>query len=120
MEIQGIIINVLEPQKFNTQKGEMVKYGFVLETKTTYPKKIHFQVYGEERWKNMNITQGSLANVSFDLSSREWNGKWYTQCEAWRVVTQVQETQSQNTSSQVKENTAHQSTTNSIDSDLPF
>lgn len=120
MEVQGIVISVLEPQKFNTQKGEMVKYGFVLETKTTYPKKIHFQVYGEERWKNMNITQGKDATVSFDLSSREWNGKWYTQCEAWRVVTQVQEPQSQNISPQVKENTAPQPQTTTVDSDLPF
>ena len=85
MEIQGTIIAVLEPQVFNGRNGEFKKFGFILETQGQYPKKIHMQVYGEDKWNAMNIQQGQIINASFDVTSKEWNGKWFTQCDCWKV-----------------------------------
>lgn len=96
MEIQGIIQEILEPQVFNGKNGEFKKFGFILETQGQYPKKIHMQTYGEDKWNSMNVQQGQVAIVSFDVSSKLWNGRWFTQCECWRVVTpQTQQTQQQ-------------------------
>ena len=88
MAIKGKIIQLLQPQAINTQKGVMNKYGFILETDGQYAKKIHFQVFGDDKWNAMNMANALNANVnvSFDISSREWNGKWYTQCDAWKVL----------------------------------
>lgn len=31
------------------------------------------------------MTEGNEVKVSFDLESREYNGKWYTDVKAWKV-----------------------------------
>ena len=31
------------------------------------------------------MTEGIEVKVSFDLESREYNGKWYTDVKAWKV-----------------------------------
>ena len=32
-----------------------------------------------------NIKQGETVEVSVDLESREYNGRWYTDVKAWKV-----------------------------------
>ena len=32
-----------------------------------------------------NIKQGEMVEVSVDLESREYNGRWYTDVKAWKV-----------------------------------
>lgn len=87
MELQGKIISVLEPQRFVSQKNgnEYVTTVFVIETQGQYPKKVAFKVMGEEKFKQMGIVMGGIYNVSFDVESREWQGKWFTECQAWRT-----------------------------------
>lgn len=88
MELQGKVIAVLEPQKFVSKKNgnEYVKNFFVIETGGQYPKKIAFSVMGDERWNRMNITMDGTYNVSFDIESHEWNGRWFTECGAWQAI----------------------------------
>ena len=88
MEIQGKIISVLEPQKFVSQKNgnTYVTNQFVIETQGQYPKKVAFKVMGEDKFAQMQIAVGGFYNVSFDVESREWQGKWFTECQAWRAV----------------------------------
>lgn len=87
MEIQGKIISVLEPQRFVSQKNgnEYVTTVFVIETPGQYPKKVAMKVMGEDKFKQMGIVMGGTYNVSFDVESREWQGKWFTECQAWRT-----------------------------------
>jgi hypothetical protein len=87
MELQGKIISVLEPQRFVSQKNgnEYVTTVFVIETQGQYPKKVAFKVMGEDKFKQMGIVMGGTYNVSFDVESREWQGKWFTECQAWRT-----------------------------------
>jgi hypothetical protein len=40
---------------------------------------------GEDKFKQMGIVMGGTYNVSFDVESREWQGKWFTECQAWRT-----------------------------------
>lgn len=88
MEIQGKVIAILEPQRFVSQKNgnEYVTTVFVIETPGQYPKKVAMKVMGEDKFKQMGIVMGGTYNVSFDLESREWKGKWFTECQAWRAV----------------------------------
>lgn len=85
MEITGKVIAIVPEQRFNGRNGEVVRYGFAIETSGQYPKKVAFNVLGEERWKQFNIQLGMEVQVFFDISSREWQGKWFTQADAWRV-----------------------------------
>lgn len=87
MEIQGKVIAILEPQRFVSQKNgnEYVTTVFVIETQGQYPKKVAMKVMGEDKFNNMGIAMGCTYNVSFDVESREWKGKWFTECQAWRT-----------------------------------
>ncbi len=45
-----------------------------------------FNVFGEERLKEFNIQVGAEVTVSFEIDAREYNGRWYNDIRAWRVV----------------------------------
>ena len=87
MEISVKIIKILDAQSFNSKNGETtIKNTFVGETQGQYPKNIAFSVLGEDKFKQMAIAVGGQYNVSFDVESREWQGKWFTECKAWKAV----------------------------------
>lgn len=88
MEIQGKVVAVLNPQSYTSQKNgnTYVTNQFVIETQGQYPKKVAFKVVGEDKFAQMQIAVGGFYNVSFDVESREWQGKWFTECQAWRAV----------------------------------
>ncbi len=58
---------------------------FVLQTQEQYPRTIYIELFGEERINANPIENGQIVTVSFDLDSREFNGRWYTSIRAWRV-----------------------------------
>ena len=89
MEITVKIEKILEPQSFvsRTNGNTYVTHVFVGETTNTqYPKMVAFKVMGNDRMANMAIVVGGTYNVSFDVESREWQGKYFTECQAWRAV----------------------------------
>lgn len=84
MEIKGKIIEVLEEQSGQTAKGGWRKQQYILETESQYPKKICFMVWGD-KIDDFKIQQGDELEVSIDIESREFNGRWYTDVRAWKV-----------------------------------
>lgn len=88
MEIQITILKILETQKFVSKKdgSEIVKNVFIGTTQGQYPKKIAFTVMGEDKFNGMGIVVDGTYTVSFDVESREWNGKWFTEASAWKAV----------------------------------
>ena len=89
MELQGQIISVLPTQRGTSKQGnEWALLPFVIETKDQYPKKVCFEVFGAEKVEAVQgfIKPGADVTVSFDLESREYNGRWYTSARAWKVL----------------------------------
>jgi Protein of unknown function (DUF3127). len=86
MEITGKIIAVL-PEVGGTSKNgnEWKKQEYVLETSEQYPKKVCFQIFGADRIAQAAIEQGEDVTVSFDIDSREYMGRWFTNINAWKV-----------------------------------
>lgn len=87
MDISGKIV-----QKLPLQSGESKTSGkpwqlqaYVLETQEQYPRKVYFEVFGEQRVKDYNCEIDDLVTVSFDIESREFNGRWYTSIRAWKI-----------------------------------
>ncbi len=64
--------------------GGWRKQEYVLETAGQYPKKVCFMAWGD-KIDQFNIKQGETVEVSVDLESREYNGRWYTDVKAWKV-----------------------------------
>ena len=84
MEIRGKIIELLPEKSGQSANGEWRKQEYILETDGQYPKKICFMAWGE-KIDQFNIKQGETVEVSVDLESREYNGRWYTDVKAWKV-----------------------------------
>ena len=86
MDVVGKIIQVLPAQEGIGKNGNPWKVQpYVLETLDQYPRKVHFEVFGEDRIKQNPCDVDQLVTVSFDIESREFNGRWYTSIRAWRI-----------------------------------
>lgn len=86
MEVVGKIIQVLPLQEGIGRNGNPWKVQpYVLETLDQYPRKVHFEVFGEDRIKQNPCDIDQLVTVSFDIESREFNGRWYTSIRAWKI-----------------------------------
>ena len=88
MEAKGKIIAKLEERSgVAKSSGKPFKVAqYVIETQENFPKKIMFEVFGEERINNFNIQVGEMLTVQFDVDAREYNGKWYNSVRAFNVV----------------------------------
>jgi len=84
LEILGKIIELLPEKSGQSANGEWRKQEFILETEAQYPKKICFMVWGD-KIDEFKIQQGESLEVSIDVESREYNGRWYTDVKAWKV-----------------------------------
>ena len=89
MEFTGRIIQALEPRSgVSNRTGNPWKMqDFVIEEAVgQYPKRMVFNVFGEENLNRFNIQVGQEVTVSFDINAREYNGRWYNDVRAWNVV----------------------------------
>lgn len=84
MEIQGKVQTVLPLQSGQGKNGNWKKQEFILETEGQIPRKICFSLWGE-KVDSFPVAAGDVVTVSFDLESREYNGRWYTDAKAWKI-----------------------------------
>ena len=84
MELKGKVIQLLPPQTGMGKKGQWKKQEFIVETQTQYPKKVCLSVWGD-KIDQFKISEGDIVNISVDLESREYNGRWYTEARAWKI-----------------------------------
>ena len=59
-----------------------IKQDFIAETVDQFPKMICFTCWGDVNDLVKNLKEGDSINVKFDVASREYNGKWYTDLKA--------------------------------------
>ena len=85
MEISGKIIKLLQMQTGTGKNGTWKKQEFILETPGQISRKICFSLWGD-KIDQFNPTEGDETEVSFDLESREYNGRWYTEAKAWKLA----------------------------------
>jgi len=85
MEIIGKIIYDLPEQTGTSKSGnQWRKKEYVLETEDAYPRKVHFDFFGD-RADQFRLSVGQRIRLSFDIESREYNGRWFTSIRGWRA-----------------------------------
>ena len=84
MEISGKIIAVLPLQSGQGKNGLWRSQDYVLESADQYPKKVCFNLFNDKIDK-FTIALDDTVTISFDIESREYNGRWYTSIRAWNV-----------------------------------
>lgn len=86
MEIKGTIIQVMPVQSGTSAAGkDWAKQDFVLETPGQYPKKICFTLWGEQKINDYDLQPNLEVTVYFNLESREYNGRWYTEAKSDKI-----------------------------------
>lgn len=86
LEIQGKVVKVLALETGDGKNGTpWQKRGFVIETEDQYPKKICFNAWGDKVQQVSSLKDGDKVKVSFDVSSREYNEKWFTDLRPWKI-----------------------------------
>ena len=87
MEIKGYIKQVMDARGgVSSRDGRAWKLQqFLLETIEQYPRRMVFEVFGEDKLQQMDIHQGEEMTVSFDVDAHEYQGRWYNQIRAWKV-----------------------------------
>lgn len=88
MELQGKVIAALQPRTGESKRNpgeQWMSQEFVIETHDQYPRKMVFNVWGQDRLQRFNIQVGQEVMVSFDIDAREWQGRWFTDIRAYDV-----------------------------------
>lgn len=88
MELEGKIIKTLEERGgISARTGTPWKVkSYVLEVPDgQFPRRMVFDVFGEDRINAMNIQEGQDLKVSFDIDAREYQGRWFNSIRAWKV-----------------------------------
>ena len=87
LSVKGTIKQKLELEKGTSKAGkEWKSQSFVLDTGAQYNPDICFKLFGEDKINLItNLNEGDEVEVSFNLSSREWNEKWFTSADAWKI-----------------------------------
>jgi len=82
MEISGKLKLVLAEETFASGFN---KRSFVIGIENTYPYDICFDLLKDKVKMIESFQIGENIKVSFDIKSREYNGKWFTGCTAWKI-----------------------------------
>ena len=85
MEIKGKIIQKFDLQSGTSKAGNpWKKQNYLLETLEGIPRKIYFDFFGD-RADQFNFNVGDVINLYFDIESREYQGRYYTDIRGWKA-----------------------------------
>lgn len=97
MEITGTIKEVYQPQSGTSSKGNAYTTQTILITYgDQYPKDLALTLMNKNvETYGAYLRPGQKLKFSFDASSREYNGRFYTECTVWKVESLQEQPQSQ-------------------------
>lgn len=84
MQLTAKLIQLLPFQTGTGKNGEWKKQDIIVETDGQYPKKVCVTVWGD-KINESQLQVGNLLKIDFDIESREYNGRWYTDIKAWKI-----------------------------------
>ena len=84
MEITGRIIKLNDPVTGQSQKGDWIKHEFVLETEDAYPKRICIGIFNKAELA-AKVDLNARVTVHINIESKEYNNRWYTEVQAWKI-----------------------------------
>ena len=84
MEIIGKVVrlgNLLEGQ---SARGPWRKQDLIIETEEQYPRTVCLTCWTNQIDEIQKFAPGQTIKAQIEISSREFNGKWYTDVRVWR------------------------------------
>ncbi len=84
MQLAAKLTQLLPIQSGTGKNGEWIKQDIIVEIDTQYPKKVCISIWGD-KINERQLQIGNLLKIDFDIESREYNSKWYTDIKAWKI-----------------------------------
>ena len=87
LAVTGKLVKALDVESGTSKAGkEWKKQSFVIDTGAQFNPEVCFSLFGEDKIGMLQgINPGEEIEVSFNLSSREYNGRYYHNIDAWRI-----------------------------------
>ena len=85
MDFVGVVYRILPPQSGTSARGQWQKQEVVFELPDEFSRKVCVTFFGDRAQDAASLQVGDKLNVSVNIESREYNGRWYTDVRAWRI-----------------------------------
>ena len=87
LSIKGRIKSILDVESGTSKAGKgWRKQSFVVDTGAQYNPDVCFGVFGDDKIDMLSrFNPGAEVEVSFNISSREYKGKFYHNIDAWKI-----------------------------------
>ena len=93
MKITGKLVKKLDRETGTAKSGKAwQKQSVLIEQNTEYNKEVVVSFFGDKVKSIRDIEEGSEVSVSINLSSREYNGKYYHNIDGWFIAKMGEET----------------------------
>lgn len=88
LELEGTIRQKLGVQSGTSARGPWAKQEFVVDFPDgNFTSQACFTAWGQDKVQELDKYQvGDRVKVSFNLKSREFNGRWYNDLQIWRIA----------------------------------
>ena len=84
MEIIGKVVRLGNLTEGQSARGPWRKQELIIETEEQYPRTVCLICWTNQIDEIQKFAPGQTIKAQIDLSSREFNGKWYTDVRVWR------------------------------------
>lgn len=86
MEFEGTVYRIMPVTKGTSARGEWQRQDVVFDYSDggNFTRKICVTFFNRPD-DTARLKEGAVYNVSVNIESREYNGRWYTDVRAWRV-----------------------------------
>ena len=86
LKVKGKLVKKLEIETGTSKAGkDWSKQNFVIDTGKEYNPEVCFSLFGDKVDLLNNFKEGQEVEVKFNVSSREFNSKWYHNLDAWFI-----------------------------------
>lgn len=85
--VTGTVKEVLQTKHGVSASGkEWATQEFILTTDdSNYPCDICFRIFGNDKITECAVKEGESLQVFFDIRSRDYNGRWFTDINVWKI-----------------------------------
>lgn len=92
MEFEGVVYKIMPVTRGTSARGEWQRQDVIFEVPSEFSRKICVTFFNKES-DVAKLREGETYQVSVNVESREYNGRWYTDVRAWRVQSKQQQQQ---------------------------
>lgn len=84
MEIIGKVVRLGNLTEGTSARGPWRKQELIIETEEQYPRTVCLICWTNQIDEIQKFAPGQTIKAQIEISSREFNGKWYTDVRVWR------------------------------------